>query len=149
MVFVLVLQLPTAIICQLRLHYVYTMEEVGNGLILPPPTFLDDVPKGLRGLLAVNILAVFGLWGVKFSFLLFFRRIFCSARPLYRYIWWGVVVVTIICFGLMIGLVSYQCTASEVEVILSECTLPSAIRLEWIQVQTTSAVDAFSDLLSM
>lgn len=148
MAFVLSIQLATAIICQIRLHYVYTMEKVGNGLILPPPTFLEDVPRGLRGLLASEILTIFGLWGVKFSFLLFFRRLFCAARPLYRYAWWGVVVITIMCFGVMIGLLSYECTASDVEVILSTCTLPSAIRMEWIQVQTTSAVDAFSDALS-
>jgi len=57
-------------------------------------------------------------------------------------------VITVICFGVMLGLLSYECVASEVEVIFSKCTLPSAIRLEWIQVQTTSAVDAFSDALS-
>jgi hypothetical protein len=43
MLFVLCLQLATAIICQLRLRYVYMMEEVGNGLITPPPP--ADIPR--------------------------------------------------------------------------------------------------------
>lgn len=47
------------------------------------------------------------------------------------------------------GLLPYDCTASDVEVVLSTCTLPSSIRMQFIGVQTTSAVDAFSDLLSM
>ncbi|KAL3421936.1 hypothetical protein PVAG01_06092 [Phlyctema vagabunda] len=149
MFFVLCLQLGTAIICQLRLRYVYMMEEVGNGLRTPPPTFLEDVPKGLRGLLAAQVLTAVGLWGVKFNFLLFFYRIFCSTKRIYRNMWWAVVVFTILCFGAFVGLFSYKCVASDVEIILSECTRPSAIRLEWIQVQTTSAIDAFNDVLIM
>ncbi|KAF4622731.1 hypothetical protein G7Y89_g14295 [Cudoniella acicularis] len=149
MFFVLCLQLSTTIICQLRLHYVYMMEEVGNGLIAPPPTFLEDVPKGLRGLLASQVITVVGLWGVKFNFLLFFYRIFCRAARRYQYLWWAVVVVTIMCFAAFIGLMSYKCEASDVTIILSACTQPSAIRLEWIQVQTTSAIDVFNDILIM
>lgn len=148
MFFVLCLQLATAIICQLRLVYVYEMEEVGNGLRIPPATFLEDVPKGLRGLLAAQVLTVVALWGVKFNFLLFFYRIFCSASRLYRTLWWIVVITTVACFGVFIGLLSYTCTASDVSVILTKCTEPSEIRWEWIQVQTTSAVDAFNDVLS-
>lgn len=149
MFFVLLLQLATCIICQLRLRYVYEMEEVGNGLRMPPPTFLEDVPKGLRGLLASQILSVIAIWGVKANLLLFFYRLFSLVvMKTYRRIWWGVVVITIISFGVFMGLISYKCTASDVEVIMGHCTTPDAIRLEWIQVQTSSAVDAFNDALS-
>ncbi|KAI2472349.1 hypothetical protein F4781DRAFT_12021 [Annulohypoxylon bovei var. microspora] len=149
MLFVLCIMLATSIICQLRLGYVYMMEEVGNGLREPPITFLEDVPKALHGLLAVDILATFGIWGVKFSFLLFFYRIFCSADRLYRRLWYAVVIITILCLGAFFGLGSDKCTTSEVDIILTECTWPSNIRMEWIQVQATSAVDAFSDVLIM
>lgn len=149
MLIVLCLLLADAIITQIRLRYVYEMEEVGNGLRQPPLTFLEDVPKGLRGLLALQILTSIGLWGVKFNFLLFFYRIFCAADRLYRRLWWVVVVVTVLCLGAFLGDSAYKCTASDVEVILTECTYPSQIRLEWIQVQTSSAIDAFNDALIM
>jgi hypothetical protein len=114
----------------------------------PPGTFLEDVPKGLRGLLAMQVIATVGLWGVKFNFLLFFYRIFCSVDRMYRYLWWVVVVVTVLSFGAFLGLDSYKCTASDVMIIVTECTKPSATRLEWIQVQTTSTIDAINDVLS-
>lgn len=145
----LCLQLGTAIICQMRLGYVYMMEDVGNGLRAPPATFMEDVPKALRGLLAAQILTALALWGVKFNFLLFFYRIFCSASRVYRILWWTVVAFTIASFGVFMGVMSYTCTASNVTVILTECTEPHMIRLEWIEVQTSSAIDATNDLLSM
>ncbi|KAI4863880.1 hypothetical protein F4820DRAFT_459242 [Hypoxylon rubiginosum] len=150
MLFVLCFMLATAIICQLRLKYIYTMEEVGNGLRAPPVTFLEDVPKGLRGLLVVQVLVVLGLWGVKLNFLLFFYRIFCSASHIYRRIWWAVFVITVICLALMLGLSNYKiykCVAGDVDIIFTECTKPSYIRWLWIQVQTTSAIDAVNDVL--
>jgi hypothetical protein len=96
----------------------------------------------------MQVIATVGLWGVKFNFLLFFYRIFCSVDRMYRYLWWVVVVVTVLSFGAFLGLDSYKCTASDVMIIVTECTKPSATRLEWIQVQTTSTIDAINDVLS-
>ncbi|KJZ71811.1 hypothetical protein HIM_08831 [Hirsutella minnesotensis 3608] len=149
MLLALCIQLATAILCQLGLERIYVMEEVGNNIRTPPPTFLNDIPIALRYVFITQILMICGLWFVKLNFLIFFYRIFCSASRLYRYLWWAVCGVTALCLGTFLGLNQYTCLISDVAVILGECTSPSTIRLEWIQVQTTSAVDAFNDALIM
>lgn len=148
MFFVLCLQLAAAVLCQIRLKYVYTMEEVTSGLKEPPVTFLEDVPKGLRSFIAADVLLIIGLWGVKFNFLLFFYRIFCSTSGLYRKLWWVVVAITIACLATFFGVTPYECTVSDVEVIFTDCLTPEAIRKAWTSIQITSSVDAFNDLLS-
>lgn len=148
MFFVLCLQIAAVIVCQIRLRYVYTMEEVTSGLKDPPVTFLEEVPLGLRGFITADVLIIIGLWGVKFNFLLFFYRIFCSTSGLYRKLWWVVVAITIACLATFFGVKPYECTVSDVEVIFTTCSTPEAVRTAWISIQTTSAIDAFNDLLS-
>lgn len=148
MILALSLQLAAAVICQLNLKYVYETEDVANGLRMPPPTYLEDVSRGLRAFTAVGILISIGLWTVKFNYLIFFYRIFCSANRLYRNLWWLVFIVTLGCLGAFLSLASYECTLSDVEVIMTTCTEPSSIRLQWIRVEAAFSVDAFNDLLS-
>lgn len=147
---VLCLVLATAVVSQLHFRYIYTPDKISDGLA-DPATLRSDVRKGLRGLFEVQIMVVLGLWGVKFNFLLFFYRIFCSVSHIYRRVWWAVFAVTVLCLGAMFGTGLYKwhrCIVSDAATP-TECTKPSEIHLAWLHVQVTSAIDTFNDLLIM
>ncbi|KAK0736792.1 hypothetical protein B0T21DRAFT_289165 [Apiosordaria backusii] len=146
MLIVLGMILASAIVAQLRLHYVYMMEDVGNGLIPMPPTFMEDVPKALLGVFAQGLLGSIGVYAVKLSFLLFFYRLGNQITS-YLVFWWCVALVTLASFGVTMGLLEYKCMLSGLEVIFFECTSKTDIAREWRNMIIYCTLDAFSDVL--
>lgn len=144
---VLGIQLATAVVAQLRLDLVYEIEDVGNGLIQPPPTFLEDVPKGLHGVFAQAILCVTGIYAIKMSFLIFFYRLGHHITK-YLVLWWIVAIITIASYGITMGLVEYKCMLSDVEVIFFQCTSKEDIAREWRNMIAYCSIDAVTDVLS-
>ncbi|KAK4171532.1 hypothetical protein QBC36DRAFT_199132 [Triangularia setosa] len=146
MLVVLGMVMGTAINAQLRLHYVYIMEDVGNGLIPMPPTFMEDVPRALHGVFAQGLLGTIGIYAVKLSFLLFFYRL-GNQITFYLIFWWCVALITLISFGVNMGLLEYKCMLSGLEVIFFECTSKADIRREWRNMIIYCTLDAFTDVL--
>ena len=66
------MNLATAITLQISVGRMYQSILVTSGRLSPPPSFLKDKERLLRGELALIVLFYSSLWAVKFSFLLFF-----------------------------------------------------------------------------
>jgi hypothetical protein len=147
MLVVLGMLLAEACVAQLRLHYVYLVEEVATGLMRYPATFEEDIPKGLRGMFAHAILSVIGVHSVKVSFLIFFHRL---GRHVNKYLifWWCVTLVTIASFATCLALVEYKCLLSPNDVLLRECTTSGDLKRQWRYVIAYCTMDAVSDVLS-
>ncbi|KAK4206356.1 hypothetical protein QBC37DRAFT_300964 [Rhypophila decipiens] len=145
--FVLGIILGCAIVGQIRLHYVYTMEDVGNGLTtVIPPTFFEDIPKALIAVFSEAVMCTVGIYAVKLNFLLFFHRLGGQIQQ-YLIFWWVVLVITVGCFATTVALFEYKCTLSDIIVIVTECTSKTDIAREWRNVILTCSLDAFTDVL--
>ena len=149
MLTLLVLFVGITINAQLHIDDVYLVMDVTNGVVVPPPTFLnEDLPRALRAIFANNTLSSIAVFGVKFNFLLFFRRLGADITE-YKIFWWIVVLVTTGVFGLFLGLNETQCTLGSLETIFAVCTSQADIRRQWINTVVLVSLDAFNDLLSM
>ncbi|KAK3329236.1 hypothetical protein B0H66DRAFT_609958 [Apodospora peruviana] len=146
MLFTLGILLGSAIVSQLRLQYVYIMEDVGNGLIPIPATFMLDVPKALVAVFSETVICSIGIYAVKVNFLLFFRRLHGQLTQ-YLVFWWIVLAITIGCFAVSVAFLEYKCTLSGLDVIFVECTSKADIAREWRNVIMSCSLDAFTDIL--
>jgi len=147
MLTLLVLFVGITINAQLHIDDVYLVMDVTNGVVVPPPTFLnEDLPRALRAIFANNTLSSIAVFGVKFNFLLFFRRLGADITE-YKIFWWIVVLVTTGVFGLFLGLNETQCTLGSLETIFAVCTSQADIRRQWINTVVLVSLDAFNDLL--
>ncbi|KAH6623180.1 hypothetical protein F5144DRAFT_495471 [Chaetomium tenue] len=140
------MKLAAACVAQLRLHYVYMLEDVSNGAIPIPATFVDDVPKALHGIFIQGILSITGVHAVKLSFLLFFHRL---GRQIPKYImfWWFVAFVTLASYAISIALIEYKCMLSSLDVIFFQCTANGETARQWAYMIAYCTIDAASDLL--
>ena len=147
MLFALALQLASACVAQLRLDYVYTMEDVSNGRIAIPPTFLDDMPKALHSMVIHGVLSITGVHAVKLSFLLFFYRL-GRKIPNYIIFWWFVTFVVVASYAISIALIEYRCMLSPLRILLTECVIPGEVSRQWTRLTVYCTIDAASDVLS-
>lgn len=141
------IQLASACVAQLRLNYVYTMEDVSNGLIPVPSTFLEDIPLGLHGMFIQGVLSITGIHAVKLSFLIFFYRLGHRITE-YLILWCIVAFVALASYGISMGLLEYKCVLSSLDVVFSQCTTKVEIERQWRYMITYCTVDAVSDILS-
>jgi hypothetical protein len=145
--FALALQLASACVAQLHLDYVYTMEDDSNGRIAIPPTFLDDMPKALHGMVIHGVLSITGVHAVKLSFLLFFYRL-GRKIPNYVIFWWFVTFVVVASYAISIALIEYRCMLSSLQILLTECVIPGEVSRQWTRLTVYCTIDAASDVLS-
>ncbi|KAK4152727.1 hypothetical protein C8A00DRAFT_15996 [Chaetomidium leptoderma] len=140
------MKLADACLAQIRLPYVYTMEDVANGLAPMPPTFMEDVGNAVRGMFAHGVLSITGIHAVKISFLLFFHRL---GRHITGYLvfWWLVTIVTVGSYAISMALLEHKCTLSPLNVIFFECNSKSEFLRQWRYMITYCTVDALSDVL--
>ncbi|KAH8895349.1 hypothetical protein GQ53DRAFT_641318 [Thozetella sp. PMI_491] len=148
MLFALVLQLGTAILGKYRLRQIFEAEDISNGLLPPPPTFVDGIRDSLRSLLVAEIISKIELFGIKLNFLLFFRRLSADVSP-YREIWWVVLVITVASGAVFITLNPYRCEVGEIAVIFSKCTGSAAVHTERIEILVTCILDVATDVMAM
>lgn len=147
MLAVLGIQLASACVAQLRLDYVYIMEDVSNGLIPVPPTFMEDMPLALHGMFMHGVLSITGIHAVKLSFLIFFYRL--GHRITQYLILWGIVAfVAFASYGISMGLLEYKCVLSSLDVVFFQCTTKVEIDRQWRYMITYCTVDAVSDIFS-
>ncbi|KAJ3562769.1 hypothetical protein NPX13_g8440 [Xylaria arbuscula] len=135
-----------AAICQVYIENIYLIEAVGNGTAIPPPTFLTDFVQGLHAVLINNILTFTGIFLIKFNFLFFFKRI-GSHVTAYLVIWWIFTLITLGVYAVELGILSYECTVSDLETLTGYCTSTAAIRKEYTVTIISVVLDAGTDLL--
>ena len=106
--------LGSAIIWQLFKGYLYEDELVSAGLQVPNlQTIPQDTVIYLRASLAVIILFYTSLWFIKFSFLVFFRRLGDKVKG-QKILWWVVFGLTLVTWIITtFGTPHYSCLVND------------------------------------
>ncbi|KAH7096036.1 hypothetical protein FB567DRAFT_514057 [Paraphoma chrysanthemicola] len=120
---------------------------LSNGLIPVqsiPANFLDRITRLIRGNLAAYLLGYFGLWSVKISFIVFFRR-FGEKLRAQRIAWYVVLGFCLASLAVCIGTVDYRCLTSSGMKIIETCQEPRTVNFEFITLRLTTALDVLTD----
>ena len=127
----------------------YHFLAVDSGQLWPPPVdFEADSERYYRGSLAVWVCFYTGLWAVKFSFLLFFKRLGQNVAQ-QQVLWWCVFVFTVATYIISIGDMPYACLADSFDKIMQDCSTKSAGRHGRVILWVNCILDIVSDYISM
>lgn len=140
--------LATAITWQCISQAMYRLLSIASGeTLIIPPTFMADGKTASRGQLAIIFLFMSGLWSVKFSFLLFFRRLGdkVSGQKVH---WWSVFSFTLATYFVGIGTIQYDCLTPPFAEIIENCTGAKAVNFERVTLCTNCAMDVLTDFAS-
>lgn len=141
------LLLATAILWQFVSSDLYQALAVESGYLFPPPaTFIADSEKYLRSFVPIIVFFYTGLWSVKLSFLLFFRRLGNKVRG-QKLHWWIVTGFTVATWCTCIGTIQYNCLVWSLEKIVLNCTGLGAVNFENIIVKFNCAMDVLTDAM--
>ena len=98
-----------------------------SGQLYPLPSGLDHATEQyLRKSIAVIIFFYTGIWSVKFSFLVFFKRLGHNVRN-QSVVWWVVLAFTLAAYVTCLGTIQYTCLVSSFEYIESKYRMPQNI----------------------
>lgn len=75
----------------------FNVSAVTAGLMAPYPSLQEDVAVMLKEFFVVQFFFWLTLWAVKWSLLFMFRRL-TEGIQLYRWIWWGILVYSVLTF---------------------------------------------------
>lgn len=120
-----VLLLTNAIIWQVVKEDLYLNLAVSAGQLYPPPAdFPTRTERYLRASVAIIIFFYTGLWAIKISLLVFFKKLGQNVRN-QTIIWWSVLAVTCASYFVCLGTIEYKCLAGSFMYI--ECGFHSPI----------------------
>ena len=120
--FACLLLLINTIIWQVSKSDLYLNLEVSSGQIFPPPAnFPERTTRYLRRAVALIIFFYTGLWAIKLSFLIFFKRLGHNVRN-QKAVWWTVFAITVATYCATLGTIEYRCLAGSFTYILGEYT---------------------------
>lgn len=108
-----------ALIWQLNKDALYDNIAVSSGQLFPPKSFARDSERYLRGSTVIIAFFYSGLWSVKLSFLIFFKRLGQKVRG-QKILWWIVLGITIASYFAVLGTIQYRCLDSSFEYISSK-----------------------------
>ena len=111
--------LANAIIWEIAAGSMYTLVNVQNGVVPPPPNFFDQLTLFFRSQIAVSLLHTCGLWAVKISFMLFFRKLGKKVRG-QKWLWWCVLAAIVAAFAICIGVYDWPCLVRSLPEIIGE-----------------------------
>ena len=107
--------LSSTVIWQVYKEDLYENLDVSSGLLFPPPeSFPKDTEAYLKASVAVIIFFYSSLWFVKFSFLVFFRRLGDRVRG-QNILWWVVAAITAATWLASLGTLDYPCLTGSFE----------------------------------
>ena len=122
-----ILHIVTGIVWQTFMaHDMYEMMSVVAGLQLPGPNFLAHVHRYGKSSLASLLLFYSTLWAIKFSFLVFFRRLGKHVRR-QRLLWWPIFGFTVTSYLIILGITPYGCLGGSITHLVEECATESVI----------------------
>ena len=97
----------------------YVTIAVASGqLYPPPPDIAERAQTYLRRSTAVIVLFYSGLWAIKLSFMLFFRRLGHNVRN-QTLMWWTILSIVAATWLACLGTIQYQCLSGSFEYIES------------------------------
>ncbi|KAL8837434.1 MAG: hypothetical protein Q9170_002518 [Blastenia crenularia] len=148
-VFAWILALSTAIDWQIVSGYMYQFISITSGQLWPPPArFVKDTENYYKGSVAVLVFFYTSLWAVKFSFLLFFRRLGQNVRG-QQIFWWLVFGFTVATYLICIGDIQYSCLAVPLPKLFKNCSTDAAVRFQRATLKLNCAVDVMTDYMIM
>ena len=107
----------------------YETIAVASGQLYPPPADLaNHATSYLRKSVAVIAFFYSGLWAIKLSFMLFFRRLGQNVTG-QKYLWWTILVIVVASWLASLGTIHYRCLTGSFEYIESN-DVSSIIRVD-------------------
>ncbi|KAF2113622.1 hypothetical protein BDV96DRAFT_688594 [Lophiotrema nucula] len=106
--------------------------------------FLEHFLRGLRGSGAAMIAMYVGVWAIKLSFLLFFKRLGAQIKE-YIVAWYVVLVITVGCGAVSLGMQQYRCIFASWVKIVATCARPSELKQARDTFRASWIVDVVSD----
>lgn len=147
MVFALGMLLSVAGLGQAYLKDIYTLVAVSNHEMMPDPNFPKEAQRGLRAFGITMVLLYLGIWAIKLSFLLFFKRLGTRITA-YLIFWWAVLIVTVACGAASIGTMQYHCLFGHINDTLVICSEYSTLKHTYNLFKVSCILDVASDVLS-
>jgi hypothetical protein len=148
-IFAWLLALLTAVDWQVVADFLFHFIDVTRGRLWPPPAiFVNDSERYYKGSVVVIVMFYTGLWAVKFSFLLFFKRLGQNVAG-QKVLWWCVLGFTVVTYLLCIGDIQYSCLAAPFAKIEIRCSTDSAVQYQRVTLAINCAVDVVTDYLSV
>ena len=142
------LTLASAIIWQsFMAHDMYEVMNVFAGLELPGPSFMSDGHAYSSATLAILILFFSTLWSIKFSFLLFFKRLGKNVRR-QKLLWWPVAGFTLGSYMIALGIIPYRCFVKSFLYIVENCSTDSATKYRRFSLLLHCILDVLTDFSS-
>lgn len=123
------------------------MHVVSGRLWPPPPDYVINTERYYTGHLIVLLFFYTGLWSVKLSFLVFFRRLGHNIST-QKYIWWPILFFTLATYFACIGDIQYKCLARPLAEIVAECNSDYYVNYSFVTFKANCALDVLSDFLS-
>ncbi|TGO07663.1 hypothetical protein BTUL_0256g00090 [Botrytis tulipae] len=144
----LALALASAILWQIHAQAMFDLMAVSAGIKMPGADFVTNSEAYSKASGVVIILFYSTLWSVKFSFLLFIRRLGSHVAKV-EFIWWPITVFTICTYFACIGTIQYHCLFVPLTTIETKCTTDSAVNFQQITLKLNCVWDVVSDALIM
>lgn len=143
----LALALASAILWQIHAQAMFDLMAVSAGIKMPGADFVTNSEAYSKASGVVIILFYSTLWSVKFSFLLFIRRLGSHVAKV-EFLWWPITVFTICTYFACIGTIQYNCLFVPLTTIETKCTTDSAVNFQQITLKLNCVWDVLSDALS-
>ncbi len=118
------MMLASSIIWQTQQSHMYAQFGLSAGRVKATPEVLAGERNFLNAEFAIEALFSLTLWSVKFSFLVFFRRLGSNVRGQNAW-WWCVMGFTGVTLVTIVGTFDYQCELRSLEYIFSMWILQS------------------------
>lgn len=118
--------LASSIVWQIKAYILYWLYDVVHGRLQHLTGFLREYPTFMPHIVTWNVLFYSCLWTIKFSFLVFFRRLQSRVERKQRIWWWVVFTITVITWVACIADIDYNCSLRSATYILSECPVADA-----------------------
>lgn len=148
-IFPWLLSLVTASVWQWAARDMYYIMNVQARLALyAPDKYLPSLRNWLNASLITSLFFYTALFSTKLSFLFFFRRLGNKIKH-FKYIWWGVLFVTVSCYLASVGDVDYKCLVGTIEQITVGCQEEREIAFTTVTVKANAALDIVTDFMSL
>ena len=93
----------------------YLLYDVEAGAVPPPADFTSQIESFLHAEVAINLLYLCGIWAIKLSFMLFFRRLGHNVKW-QKQLWWCVLIAIIAGLGISIGVLDFPCLVKPIAI---------------------------------
>ena len=142
-----------AVLIAMGVLYTLIMDElfeivlVSEGRLPPTASFAAGIPFFLKSQFAIIVLFWTTLWAVKFSFLLYYKKLFVGLPGHMQKCWWAVVIFSLLAY--------LGCWATQIAACVpissyftGQCNTPRDIYVGNLSLYYAMAVDIICDILS-